>query len=98
MVPDASKAADDLHLKNHQKYKILFYSVSGDEAFEAGDFETAEELYRRAIEEIGVYKDNIADIMDRATLDEEDLRNLEAMEDELDDLEEGIEEQLNALL
>lgn len=97
MTPDASEDDDEYLLKDLQKYKIAAYQTWGNEAFEDGDFETAEELYKRAIDEIEVYRENISEIRDQAALDQEDRRNLEALEEELDNLEQGIEEQLDAL-
>lgn len=97
MVPDASEDSDEVYLKNHQKYRIAACNTWGDEAFEDEDFETAEELYNQALEEIEVYRENISDIREQASLDQEDRQNLAQIEQDLDNLEQGIEEQMNRL-
>lgn len=97
MEVGASDSPEEIHLNNHLKYRIAVYNTMGDEAFQEGEFETAEELYTKAIEEVEVYRENIVDIRERATLDEEDRQNLNELEQQLDNLERGIEEQLNLL-
>lgn len=97
MDSGASDHDNEIRLKNHLKYRIAAYNTWGDEAFKEGDLETAEELYNKAIEEIEEYRKNISDIRDQATLDQEDRHNLEELEQNLDHLEQGIEEQLSLL-
>lgn len=97
MDSEVSNKDGDILLRDLQKHRIAFFMEGANEAYEREDYETAEELYTIAVDHIDEYRDNISDIRDRATLDEEDQRNLEQIESELTNIEQGIEEQLDSL-
>jgi len=97
MGPKAGDDEDDLLLKTFQSYKISFYQETAAAAAEKGDYGRATEMYHSALEEIEEYRDNISEIRSRASLSEEDRKHLAEMEDDLDAIEQGVQEQLETV-
>jgi len=97
MGSDSGGIEDEVVLENLQLYKIAFYQETAATAAENGNYERAVELYRDALTEIEEYRNNLSDIRKRATLSDEDREHLAEMENDLDELEEGVQEQLDII-
>jgi len=97
MGSEPGNEEENLLLKTFQPYKISFYQETAAAAAEKGDYEQATELYNSALEEIEEYRDNISEIRNRASLSEEDREHLTEMEDDLDQLEQGVQDQLEII-
>jgi DNA-binding transcriptional regulator GbsR (MarR family) len=89
--------SDGITLDNYRKYRIAAYQTWADDAFEGERFEVAGQLYNRALDEIDAYRENITEIREEAELDEQDRETLQEMEEEITDLERGIEDRLEEI-
>lgn len=97
MDSDEGKENEDLLLKTGQPFEIIFYQEVGAAALKQGKYDRAKEMYNNGLEEIDEYRQNIEIIRETASLNEEDRRHLEKMEQELDGLEHGFEQQLELI-
>lgn len=97
MDSNTPEVSEGITLDNHRKYRIAAYQTWADEAFEDDRFEVATPLYVRALEEIYAYRENITDIRNQAELDDQDRKNLQEIEEGLNDLERGIQDRLEEI-
>jgi len=88
---------DDLYLDSFEPIEIDLHQKAAIEAQENGNIQRAREHYTTALDEIEEYREQVTYVKEKAELDQEDNEILEEIIEDLDELEQGVQSQLDRI-